>query len=221
MMENIGLLKLLGLPDTFANALLLVSLALLLVPYCSGKDFGVFKVPEFSAPARTRLRYGGPLLLLVTISAFLPIYAPLTSPTAAADFAAKGFEAFNLGHLSQAHYSFRRAAELAPSTQDWQNRRASWFYNAGLAAERQEKWSAAELSFRDALKFSPEDPQMHASLANILMQQQHWKESEQYFEASLARATKWPLWGGTTREEVECKIAAVKSKRSSPCRNES
>lgn len=215
-MENINLLKLLGLPDSFANTLLMISLALLMVPYCSGKDFGVFKIPEFSARARTRLQYGSPLLLFAMLFAFAPIFAPLRSGTAATDFAAKGFEALNLGQLSQARYSFRRAAELAPSTPDWQNRRASWFYNAGLATERQANWSEAESSYRDALRLSPEDPQMHAALANVLMQQQRWEESEQHFAASLARGTMWPLWGGVTREEIERKRAAVKSKRSSP-----
>lgn len=215
-MENINLLRLLGLPDSFANALLMVGLAFLLVPYCSGKDFGVFKIPEFSARARTRLKYASPLLLFAIPFAFAPIFAPLRSATAAADFAAKGFEALDLGHLSQAHYSFRRAAELAPSTPDWQNRRASWFYNAGLAAERQAKWPEAESSYRDALRLSPEDPQMHAALANVLMQEHYWEESEQHFADSLARGTKWPLWGGSTREDIERKMAAVKSKRSSP-----
>ena len=214
-MDNISLMKLSGLPDAFTNTLLVFSFILVLVPYCAGKDFGVFKVPDVSMISRKILRLVAPVLFLAIMFAFLPIFSPAKNAAAAEAFKSKGFEAMNLGQWSHAQYAFRRAADLAPTTQDWDINRANWYYNAGLSAQRQDKWSDAESSYKEGLKLNPEDPQFHASLAYVLMQQQRWTESESHFKAALKRGTKWPLWGGAKREELERMLAAVQSKRSS------
>ena len=215
-MNNISLINLSGIPDGFANTLLVFSFILILVPYYSGKDFGVLKVPDVSMGARRTLRIVGPILLFSVVFAFLPVFSPVKNAAAARAFASKGFEAMNLGQFIHAHAAFRKAADLAPTTQDWEIDRANWYYNAGLSAARVDKLSDAEFSYKEGLRLNPEDPQFHASLAYVLMEQRKWTESELHFKAALERGTKWPLWGGATREELELRLAAVRTNRPSP-----
>ncbi len=69
-----------GLPSQFGTTLLLLFLILSIVPFFSGKDFGVLKIPEFGEASKRRLRLVGPLLLLTAIILHLPLL-PLRTPT--------------------------------------------------------------------------------------------------------------------------------------------
>ena len=208
-MDNISLVKLSGLPESFANALLVFSFVLVLVPYCSGKDFGVFKVPDFSAPAKRALRYVSPVLLLVTVFAFVPIFSPIKNADEAKAYSEKGFDSLKWGQLIEAQYMFQKAADLEPDIR----KRSDWYYNAGLTAERQGKLVDAELLYRESLKLRPWDPQRNAAVGNILFRQKRWEKSEKYLRDALATGTKWPLWGTITHEELEGKLKEVPTTR--------
>jgi len=69
--ENV--ISALGLPGEFGLVLLLLALIFALAPYFSGHDFGVLKIPVLHPVARRRLRFVGPLVMLIAISAHLPL----------------------------------------------------------------------------------------------------------------------------------------------------
>lgn len=60
-------LDLVGLPPAFGLTVLIFVFILALAPWLSGKDFGIFKVPQFSEHGRKRLRLIGPILLCIGI----------------------------------------------------------------------------------------------------------------------------------------------------------
>lgn len=73
MEEKASIIKLLGLPETFAVLLLTFSFILLLAPYFSGADFGLFKIPQFTNSARKELKLIGPIVFLVLVMLFVPM----------------------------------------------------------------------------------------------------------------------------------------------------
>jgi hypothetical protein len=71
--ERASIVKLLGLPETFAVVLLTFSFILALAPYFSGADFGLFKIPQFTDSAQKKLKIIGPIIFLVMITLFIPM----------------------------------------------------------------------------------------------------------------------------------------------------
>jgi hypothetical protein len=71
--ERASIVKLLGLPETFAVLLLTFSFILLLAPYFSGADFGLFKIPQFTDSARKKLKIVGPIVFLALVILFVPL----------------------------------------------------------------------------------------------------------------------------------------------------
>jgi len=69
----------LGLPEGFGVVILVFSFILMLSPYFSGLDFGVFKVPIFSNKVAKKLKIIAPALFLIVIFLFVPILKPKTS----------------------------------------------------------------------------------------------------------------------------------------------
>jgi tetratricopeptide (TPR) repeat protein/uncharacterized membrane protein YhdT len=69
--ERASIIKLLGLPETFAVVLLTFSFILTLAPYFSGADFGLFKIPRFTDFARKKLKLIGPIVFLVLVTLFV------------------------------------------------------------------------------------------------------------------------------------------------------
>src|ERR1051325_9626663 len=72
-MDKISVFKLLEWPDAFGVLLLSFSFILLLSPYFSGADFGLFKIPIFTKEAKKWLRIVGPILCLAVAFSFVPI----------------------------------------------------------------------------------------------------------------------------------------------------
>ena len=66
--------QILGIPDAIAGTATLFCLILTLVPYAPGKDFGIIKVPSFSDRAARRLKFLGPILLVIFIAGFFPLW---------------------------------------------------------------------------------------------------------------------------------------------------
>ena len=64
----------LGLPGAFGEAVLILTLVLLLAPYLAGADLGIFKIPELSVPAQHFLRYLGPVLFCAAVLLYYPIW---------------------------------------------------------------------------------------------------------------------------------------------------
>ena len=73
MEDKINIIKLIGLPDTFAVVLLTFSFILMLAPYFSGADFGLFKIPQFTELAQKKLKIIGPIIFLALLILFIPI----------------------------------------------------------------------------------------------------------------------------------------------------
>jgi hypothetical protein len=81
-MDKSSLFKLSGLPDSFGGVLLGFSFILLLAPYFSGADFGLFKIPTFTQGAKKWLKIIGPILFAVCVFAFIPVFpADKKAPT--------------------------------------------------------------------------------------------------------------------------------------------
>lgn len=74
-MDKVSFYTVTGLPQTFGVLLLTFAFILLLAPYFSGADFGLFKIPIFSQPAKKWLRILGPLALLLCALPFLPVFS--------------------------------------------------------------------------------------------------------------------------------------------------
>lgn len=62
------------LPEAFGVVLLTVALVLFLSPYLSGADFGIFKIPSFPASTTRALKFVGPVVFVVALFLFLPIW---------------------------------------------------------------------------------------------------------------------------------------------------
>lgn len=77
-MEKVSLFSMSGLPEAFGSALLLFSFILLIAPYFSGLNFGIFNIPPFSAATRKQLKLIGPVVFTLCVVAFLPIWSPAT-----------------------------------------------------------------------------------------------------------------------------------------------
>lgn len=78
-MDRISLFRSSGLPDAFGAVLLILALILLLAPYFSGADFGIFKIPVIGLSGKRWLRFLGPIAFVLCIVSFLPII-PTTNP---------------------------------------------------------------------------------------------------------------------------------------------
>jgi hypothetical protein len=74
MMDKSSLFKILGWPESFTVVLLIFTFILLLAPYFSGADFGVFKIPTFTPSAKRWLKFIGPFLFIICASSFIPIF---------------------------------------------------------------------------------------------------------------------------------------------------
>jgi hypothetical protein len=79
MTEKVSLFKATQIPDSFGVVLLVFFLILLLAPYFSGADFGVFRIPLFTDKAKKWLRIIGPILFILCVLSFIPII-PVASP---------------------------------------------------------------------------------------------------------------------------------------------
>lgn len=76
-----SLFHMIGLPEAFGNVLLLLSFALLISPYFSGTDFGAFKVPSFTPVRNKKLKRIGPVIFVVCVFLFIPIWRTGQSET--------------------------------------------------------------------------------------------------------------------------------------------
>ena len=56
-----------GIPDEFGVIVLTFSFVLLLTPYLSGSDFGIFKIPDLTEKINKKLKYIGPIIFILTI----------------------------------------------------------------------------------------------------------------------------------------------------------
>ena len=74
MGEKISLFEWSKLPTPFGVTVLILSLIFLLSPYLSGTDFGIFKIPPFSETAKRYLRIIGPIVFLLCVFSFLPLW---------------------------------------------------------------------------------------------------------------------------------------------------
>jgi hypothetical protein len=69
-----GTYQILGIPDPIAGTFVAIAIVLTLAPYAAGADFGVVKVPRFSALARRRLKAIGPAVLFLAVGGFAPLW---------------------------------------------------------------------------------------------------------------------------------------------------
>jgi tetratricopeptide (TPR) repeat protein len=190
-------------------------LILLLSPYFSGADFGLFKVPAFSKRAKKVLKIASPIVFVLCVLCFVPIVT-LEQPNieGAERYAARGFQTLDERRWGEAEAAFVMAEKLAPKTVEWNEKRSQWLYNAGLAAERQSNWKAAEDHYGQAAKIFPEDPQIQVKLGYAFYGQEKWRDAEAAFSRALSLASSWPLWGGhgATKEECERLLQQTRDK---------
>jgi hypothetical protein len=71
-MSKMNILSSLGLPTEFGIVLLLLALILLLAPYFSDHDFGIFKIPLFKNSLQRRLKIVGPVIMLIVLGLHVP-----------------------------------------------------------------------------------------------------------------------------------------------------
>ncbi|HAC63753.1 MAG TPA: hypothetical protein DCF68_09485 [Cyanothece sp. UBA12306] len=62
-----------GLPSQFGVILLTFGFILVLSPYLSGLDFGIFKIPKLDKNIQEQLKFLGPPIFILFIVFFLPI----------------------------------------------------------------------------------------------------------------------------------------------------
>ncbi len=72
-MDSKNIFGMLGLPEAFGVIVLVLMLILFLAPYTTGKDFGIFKIPEFSSNTQRRLKLWGPITLFLGFLLFIPL----------------------------------------------------------------------------------------------------------------------------------------------------
>lgn len=78
-MNKISLFRVLGFPDSFGAVLLVLALILLLSPYFSGSDFGIFKIPAISESGKKSMKVLGPIVFLLCALSFVPVFS--TTPS--------------------------------------------------------------------------------------------------------------------------------------------
>jgi hypothetical protein len=66
----------LGIPLEFQVVMLTFIFILFLSPYFSNVDFGIFKIPEFTQKAKSKLKIIGPILLLLFFIPIIPAPPP-------------------------------------------------------------------------------------------------------------------------------------------------
>lgn len=64
-----------GIPETVGIVVFTFSLVLTLAPYFPNTDFGIFKVPAFPSNISIKLQLLGPILLILSIVFYIPIFA--------------------------------------------------------------------------------------------------------------------------------------------------
>jgi hypothetical protein len=80
MTERVSLFKVTQIPESFGAVLLIFFFILLLSPYFSGADFGIFKIPLFTDKAKRWFKIIGPILFVCCALSFLPLI-PANSST--------------------------------------------------------------------------------------------------------------------------------------------
>lgn len=135
-----------------------------------------------------------------------------TSEEGAISYADRGFITYREQRWAEAESSFIRASQLAPKTANWEIRRCQWLYNAGFAAEKQERWEVAEDLYMKSLSIIKDDPQIHAAIAKAQIALEDWSHAKDHIEQALKLGTKWPLWHGTTRTELEAQLRLVQER---------
>jgi hypothetical protein len=66
--------ELIGLPKEFGVILLTFGFILLVSPFMSGSDFGIFQVPQFNQGIQKTLRVAGPTVFAILVLLFVPIW---------------------------------------------------------------------------------------------------------------------------------------------------
>ena len=79
ILEKQSFFELVHWPQPFPSILITFAFILLLSPYLSGSDFGLFKIPLFSDGAKKWLRIIGPIAFLLSALAFVPLI-PKSNP---------------------------------------------------------------------------------------------------------------------------------------------
>ena len=70
--QKMNILTFLGIPEQVGILILTLSLILLISPYFSNTDFGIFKIPIFPEKTQKRLKIFGPIIFLVSNLMFFP-----------------------------------------------------------------------------------------------------------------------------------------------------
>lgn len=73
-MEHVSTYGRLGVPDAVASALVLISISLALAPWFGGVELGPLKVPRLEGRTSRVVRIFAPLILLVAIAGFYPLW---------------------------------------------------------------------------------------------------------------------------------------------------
>ena len=76
MSDNRSIITILGIPEEFGTFLLIFSFILLVAPYLTGQDFGIFKVPSFRDSTAKQLKFWGPVCFLCSFLLFFPFIPP-------------------------------------------------------------------------------------------------------------------------------------------------
>lgn len=122
MQDKASIIKLLGIPESFAVIVLTFCFVLFLAPYFSGADFGFFKIPEFTDSARKKLKIIGPVVLLAWGMLFAPVISQPVAATAqqVQSHIARARELYKQGdgHYQDAINECDKALELEPKNQE-------------------------------------------------------------------------------------------------------
>lgn len=79
MPDQSSVFELIRLPAAFQGLILSFFFILLLAPYFSGANFGIFRIPEFTPNARRRLKLAGPFLFTGVLAGFVPVPAGVST----------------------------------------------------------------------------------------------------------------------------------------------
>ena len=69
-----SLYDILGLPVSVTGVFVVLAIALSLVPYAAGKDFGIIRIPEWERNDHWFFRFCCPILLVLLLTGYLPIW---------------------------------------------------------------------------------------------------------------------------------------------------